>query len=383
MNNNKFSRRDFIRNASLVAAGTVAGSLSSSEKGMAQEVSKAKILNRNEKMSYRRLGKTGLIVSEISLGGHWKNRNAGPYWAKFSNDEVPDDVAKNRTEVVSACIDAGMNYLDITTGAECLSYGVALKGRRKKMIIGADDGRLCIRKAELCNVKAQTNNVDTCLRYLQTDYLDIWRPQAIQDGSTTDEQFEPCLEVFQKMHKEGKILHLGISAHNRPYLDHIIDKYSEIEMVIFPCSAKTKEKGLSPTPENVEEVNAIKWSDETQSIFKKAREKDIGIVTIKPFFGGSLFANDKNAKFPVMGVGSKDENDLARLTLQCILAKENITSIVPGMTTVYHAENAARASYTRPMGMSAAEQEWLMAVTEESWANLPQEYAWLRDWEYV
>ncbi len=383
MKANKFSRRDFMRNASLVAAGTVAGSLIYGEQARAQDVPTAKILNYNEKMGYRRLGKTNLLISEISLGGHWKNRNAGLYWSKFANDEVPDDVVKNRTEVVSACIDAGMNYVDITTGAECLSYGAALKGRRDKMIIGADQGSMCIRKAERCNVEYQTNNVETCLRFLQTDYIDIWRPQAIQDGSTTDEQFEPCLEVFEKMHKQGKILYLGISAHNRPYLEHIIDKYPQIEMVIFPCSAKTKEKGLPPTAENVEEVNAIKWSDETRGIFKKAKDKDIGIVTIKPFFGGSLFKSNPKTKFPVMGVGSKDENDLARLTLQCILANEKITSIVPGLTTVYEAENAARASYTLPMGMTAAERQWLTDITEKGWANLPQEYAWLRDWEYV
>ena len=67
------------------------------------------IVNYNAKMRYRPLGKTGLMLSEVSLGGHWKNRNAESFWRDFANDEVPEDVAKNRTEVVSACIDAGIN----------------------------------------------------------------------------------------------------------------------------------------------------------------------------------------------------------------------------------------------------------------------------------
>jgi hypothetical protein len=84
-----------------------------------------------------------------------------------------------------------------------------------------------------------------------------------------------------------------------------------------------------------------------------------------------------------MGVGSKKENDLARLTLQCILANKAITATVPGLSTVYEVENAARASYTRPLGATAAEKQWLMEKAEESWANLPAEYEWLRDWEVV
>jgi len=59
----------------------------------------------------------------------------------LANDQVPDDVAKNRADVISACADCGINYLDITTPAECCDYGVALKGRREKMHVGADDYR--------------------------------------------------------------------------------------------------------------------------------------------------------------------------------------------------------------------------------------------------
>jgi hypothetical protein len=84
-----------------------------------------------------------------------------------------------------------------------------------------------------------------------------------------------------------------------------------------------------------------------------------------------------------MGVGSKTENDLSRLTIQCILANQAITAAVPGLSTVYEVENAARASYTRPLGVTAAERAWLMRITDARWAALPQEYAWLRDWEVV
>jgi hypothetical protein len=175
-----------------------------------------------------------------------------------------------------------------------------------------------------------------------------------------------------------------MSSHSRPWFEHVINKYPEFEMIIFPCSAKTKAKGQAPTAGNVEEVNPGHGSDQTQSIFKTVIERDVGVVTIKPYFGGSLFEDsDGKVRFPVMGVGSKKENDLARLTIQCILSNEAITATVPGLSTIYEVENAARASYTRPLGMTAAEKDWLMRITDERWAALPQEYAWLRDWEVV
>jgi predicted aldo/keto reductase-like oxidoreductase len=386
MKKEKISRRTFIRKTSLTAAGTIAGGLAGKGCTLGDNTKAAapsKVLNYDPKMGYRRLGKTGLMISEVSLGGHWKNREAGRYWGKFGNDEVPADVAKDRTEVISVCIDVGINYLDITTPAECLAYGVALKGRREKMYVGADDYTLCPRSDERCNVEAQTFNVEECLRRLQTDYLDIWRPQAKMDGTNTDEHVAVMIETFEKLHKQGKVRHLGISSHSRPWFEHVIETFGEFEMVIFPCSAMTKEKGKPPTRDNVEEVDPGHGADETQSIFAKLRERDVGLVTIKPFFGGNVFESCGKLKFPVMGVGSKDENDLARLTLQCILANDVITATVPGLSTVYEVENAARASYMRQFAMAPAEKNWVMQVTEERWALLPQEYAWLRDWEMV
>jgi len=137
MKEEPISRRTFIRSSSLAAAGAVTGGLA--PRGAAQEKAPdpPKILSYHPKMHYRRLGKSGLLLSEVSLGGHWKTREAGPYWDTFVKDEVPADVAANRADVVGAALDCGINYLDVTTAAECLSYGAALQGRREKMFLGA------------------------------------------------------------------------------------------------------------------------------------------------------------------------------------------------------------------------------------------------------
>ena len=123
MSNDKLSRRTFIGKASMVTAGTIAGALTgkghaSSKPGGKQKIDTSKILNYNPKMHYRRLGKTNLMISEVSLGGHWRapwrDRSGGWWWGKFINNGISDNIAKNRTEVVSKAIDCGMNYLDIT-----------------------------------------------------------------------------------------------------------------------------------------------------------------------------------------------------------------------------------------------------------------------------
>ncbi|HIJ51701.1 MAG TPA: hypothetical protein HPP66_00925 [Planctomycetes bacterium] len=389
MNNDKLSRRDFIHKASLTTAGTIAGALAgkghaSTKQGGKKKIDTSKILNYNPKMHYRRLGKTNLMISEVSLGGHWRapwrDRSGGWWWGKFIKNGISDNIAKNRTEVVSKAIDCGMNYLDITGSEECIAFGAALKGRREKMIVGADDSKLCPRRDKYCNVKSQLHNVEECLRNIGTDYLDIWRIQAKMDGTNTDADVLVCIEAFRKLHKEGKVMHLGISSHSRPWAQHVIEKFPEVEMFIFPCTAKTQERGKPPTKDNIKEVDAG-YGLEHKSIFQSLTEQDVGLITIKPFFGVRLLkSNDK----PKLGAGSKEDHDLVRLTLQCILnLNDAVTSVMPGLSTVYEVENAARASYTRPFGQTAADKEWLERMTDERWAVLPKEYAWLRDWQVV
>lgn len=395
--NNKLSRRTFFRNSSLLVAGTFTGKLLAAQPNESENSSSVrknpKILNFNEKMHYRKLGKTGLMISEISLGGHWKapwtETTPGWWWGKFMDDKVPvvpERVAKNRTEVVSYAIDAGMNYLDLTGLAECMAWGAALKGRRKKLIVGADDYKLCVRHDKYISVKDQIFNVDECLRSLGTDYLDIWRPQAKTDGTNTDAHIEIMLETYEKLKKEGKALHLGVSSHNRAWLHHVIEKYPQFEMVIFPVTAKTLQKESTAAKGNIEEVEpTVPGHDFTKSIFTSAQEHNVGVVTIKPFFGGSLFGKTEGKSGDELLNLNKENNDLARLTLQSILNlyPEAITSVIPAASTISECENNAMASYARPMGQTHADITWLKQMTDKKWASLPEEYTWLHDWEVI
>ena len=78
-------------------------------------------------------------------------------------------------------------------------------------------------------------------------------------------------------------------------------------------------------------------------------------------------------------LGSIRKQQLARI----LNLNDAITSVIPGLSTIYEVDNAARASDTRPLGISAADTDWLRGITDDRWANLPRHYTWLRDWEAV
>jgi hypothetical protein len=57
------TRREFIKNTAVATAGVAVTGLNAAD---------SKPLNFNSDMEYRRLGKTGIMVSAVCLGGHWK-----------------------------------------------------------------------------------------------------------------------------------------------------------------------------------------------------------------------------------------------------------------------------------------------------------------------
>ena len=142
-NENRVTRRDFVRDtAAAVAAGAAFG-LTATYTVRAGNPDKAdtnKILNYNPDMEYRRCGKTNLMISAVCLGGHWKRidmvvpRCYGRGLARRQPGRTR--VPKNRREVVSRCIDRGINYIDACMDQEFMAYAKALKGRRDKMYLG-------------------------------------------------------------------------------------------------------------------------------------------------------------------------------------------------------------------------------------------------------
>jgi predicted aldo/keto reductase-like oxidoreductase len=389
MNEEQLSRRAFVCNTSVTTLGMLAVGLAGSRSADGREVpaDTSKILNYHPKMGYRRLGKTGLLISEISLGGHWVDRGGGRLWGTpFPNDEVPDDVARNRTEVVSRCIDRGINYMEAVPYTELAGYRVALKGRREKMYLAASSDTLNPNRQSNCTVSQQSANIDDCLKRLATDYLDVWRPMFRQDGKHVDTEVEASIEAFEKAHRQGKARWLGMSCHNRAFVSRIVEKYPQFSMVIFPYTVNPEKKPAGVTsvrPAEIVEVGTGDGAfsgDVSKSIFEAVQKHDVGVVTIKPFAGGALFRN--KITFARLQ-GTEADYERARLTLAYILCNPCITATIPGMSSIEEVDNNTRATAERLALLNRGGWEKLQAAATQMWADLPDEYRWLRQWKLV
>ena len=138
----KVSRRDFMRD-SVVGTAALAAGLSSAgivRAGNPDNRDTSKILNYNPDMEYRRCGRTEMMISAAVLGGHWKRVDQ-----MIGGEKVPGwmtmkigrpEFQKNRHDVVTRCIERGINYVDACCREEILAYAQALRGRRDKMFFG-------------------------------------------------------------------------------------------------------------------------------------------------------------------------------------------------------------------------------------------------------
>ena len=110
------TRRDFVKATAVMAAAGAAAGVSAADQAPKPDV--AKIVNYNEKMEYRRLGRTGLMISAVCLGGHWKRiETMTPDALKQGGGWLGADInnphfQKNRYDVVTRCIEAGINHLN-------------------------------------------------------------------------------------------------------------------------------------------------------------------------------------------------------------------------------------------------------------------------------
>jgi aryl-alcohol dehydrogenase-like predicted oxidoreductase len=335
MNNNQVTRREFLRDSAMVAAGAAVGlGAVSGQSAKAAGVDTSKILNYNPNMEYRRQGKNNLMVSAVCLGGHSGSRD------------------KERYEIVSRCIDAGINHIDACTRGEVIRDAKALKGRRDKMYLALSHCGHEVRNEDYRTAKKLLEVLDGLLKESKQEYTDFWRITCYEPGGR--HSFNTACEVveaLEKAKKQGKARFLGFSSHDRRWIKFMIEYFPQIDAVCFPFTTMSK-----AAPKD--------------SLFPALKKCDVGAFGIKPFAAGSLFGGDR-----------QERDRRARLAIRYILHSNTVIPI-PGMNAVREVDNVAKAVMERRQ-LDLTEKAELEKANKETWAKLPTNYQWLKNWEYV
>ena len=343
MNKEKVTRREFHKAGSLMVAGAatgMAGKAVAAEPKAEPKMDPKTIRGYNQKMGYRRLGKTGLWISEISLGGHCP---LIPQNAKAL--ENPQEVVENRKEVLARAHELGINFFDTDMAKECRIYGQALNELklRDKFYISHDSWATGFPEERRKEGESRKSHwlrlVDNRLRDYHTDHLDFWRPVSCME-------LDEMVEAFEVMHKAGKVRFLAVSNHEPEKVKQIVAHPSgKISMVLFPYFTMTKES--------------------ESGVLAACNRQDMGVVAIKPLSAGFL-ATGGTVKH-----------------LKKVLATPNLSAAIPGVANVAQLEENVQASYTRDVALTENDLQELALRTQGIFDRLPRRYRWLRRWEYV
>ena len=251
-------------------------------------------------MEYRVLGKTGLKISRVGLGGI----------------PIQRIDAEGTKQLVHQLMDAGVNYIDTARGYTVSEQylGYALEGIRDKFVLAT--------KSMARTKEAMAKDIDISLGNLKTDYIDLYQvhnpnmaqlEQVLAEGG--------ALEALMEAKEQGKIGHIGLTAHSAEVFEKALE-LPWVETIMFPY--------------NIVETQG-------EALIKKCAEKNIGFVDMKPLAGGAI--------------------EDAALAVRFLVSTPDVTVVIPGMADPKEVEvNLAAAESTAPL--SAEEQEKVKQVRE-------------------
>ena len=188
------TRREFVKQAGLGAAAIAVASTAPLNLSQAATIKNG--------MGYRTLGRTGLEISEVALGG--------------------GSLSETESNLVRMAVSKGINFLETSSNyrrsqAETtIGKTVKSMGIRDKVIILTKTGNLAMSRmlnASASEVeKAIRDELEGSLQRLETDYIDVFI--CPYSATSPEEAASPALqEALEKFKKEGKIRFTGVSTH--------------------------------------------------------------------------------------------------------------------------------------------------------------------------
>jgi predicted aldo/keto reductase-like oxidoreductase len=199
----------------------------------------------------RKLGKTGVEVTILGLGGEGVLRTHGYDRAAY--------------DLINRALDLGISYCESARaydGSESY-YGKALRERRGEVFLTSKSHDR--RKAGALAHLTQT------LRNMQTDHLDLWQVHDVRTDADIEEIFAPggAIEAFVEAKEKGLVRFIGVTGHHDPAVIRACIERFPFDTVLLPVNP------AEPAHES--------FIDEA---LPSARERNMGIIGMKVYLRG-------------------------------------------------------------------------------------------------
>ncbi len=278
-------------------------------------------------MKYRRLGRTGLEVSElglgtVELGQDWGIEVPGEYGCPQEEDAIA---------LLHRAVELGVNFIDT---ARVYKKSEERIGRFLKSL-GADSAKVLVATKVFMNKKegprAMRDGMVACLERSLTA-LDLESVDLVQLHSALldDITDSTAWEVLDKARDQGKLKYIGATHYD-----------AEAATAAVECGAYDT---IQPTYNP-----AVFWAD---PVIDLAAEKDVGVIIKTPLLKGAfsykrehLDVGMKRTREMIDGFRFLERSDqsLPQACIRYCLAKPGTTTVIAGTQRINHLEENAEA----------------------------------------
>ena len=258
----------------------------------------AQTARREPKLAYRTLGMTGLKVTTLGFG------------TMLASDPL---VVERAADMGITCFDSARSYQG---GNNERMVGAALKGKRQRVVLAS--------KTLAATREGALRDLDTSLREIGTDYLDLWYMHA---KGRPEEVTDELLEAQQAAKKAGKIRFAGVSTHAnmKGLLAWLVEK--RLTDVIL-------------TSYN------FYLSEDISGAIRAARKAGVGIVAMKVMAGGyaRIRRGDRlYGQHPNTLLGRLEKPGAMLAALKWAVRNESVDTAIVGITDFDELEENTRA----------------------------------------
>ena len=230
-------------------------------------------------MNYRRLGKTGLMVSEVGFGGEWLERH----------DEA------HSVNLIRRAHEQGINIIDcwMPDPKSRDIIGKAIANSREEWFVQGHigstwQGGQYVRTRDMAHVVPAFEDL---LRRIGGGYIDLGMIHYVDSEADWQAAMESeFLGYVKRLRADGLIRHVGMSTHNPRMAARAVET-GLVEMLLFSINPAFD---MKPASDNIEDMFApceagLSGIDaERAALYRLCEERDVGITVMKGYFGGAL-----------------------------------------------------------------------------------------------